>query len=232
VKILVLCCDNTASGEVPRWAKETGVKSMLFETLKSIDFTPSDIYLVMFKEEADKYYDASSLGNLLGYEPKTILLGARSASAAHTVEMAISSANIDEDIFIKDIDSSFCHIFKQQKYNYLCVESLLSFDKVNPNNKCYVKADHNDMVIDIKENVIISDLFSVGGYYFTSSIEFLENYKDLCKNNFPWNKKINISDIIGLMALKNYNILCKRIANYKDYGTYQDWLDIVNKDQL
>ena len=56
----------------------------------------------------------------------------------------------------------------------MCVDSLNNFDSINPRNKSYLQIDHKGIVTNIREKVVISDLFNVGGYYFTSPERFLE----------------------------------------------------------
>ncbi len=110
-----------------------------------------------------------------------------------------------------------------QKENYVCVDSLNHFDSINPRNKSYLQIDPQGRVTTIREKVVISDLFNVGGYYFTSPAQFLEHYERLARERVNLDREIYVSDVIGAMILEGIPFHARHTAGFQDWGTAREW---------
>jgi hypothetical protein len=139
------------------------------------------------------------------------------------VAKAIRSLDLDEPFLIKDSDNFFELEDLEQDESYVSVDSLNNHDLINPRNKSYVQVDHNGLITNIREKEVISDLFSVGGYYFTSSDQFLATYDFLSESTASWERELYISDIIGAMVLDGTPVLTRRVDRYQDWGTIHEW---------
>src|SRR6185295_991253 len=110
-----------------------------------------------------------------------------------------------------------------QPDNYVCVDSLNNFDSINPRNKSYLQVDHKGIVTNIREKVVISDLFNVGGYFFTDPTTFLEFYDRLSRDQANWSREIYLSDVIGAMILEGIPFRARQTTGFHDWGTVREW---------
>lgn len=76
---------------------------------------------------------------------------------------------------------------------------------------------------NIREKVVTSDLFSVGGYFFTTPAEFLQHNAALRDKPSGWQRELYISDVIGSMILAGIPFRARRISDYQDWGTIHEW---------
>lgn len=214
MKILIPCCDNQIYDNVLRFFSPTKNSTIIKDIINNFD--KKNIIISCFekyynefkKEEIDVCVCENNLGSQIG-----------------TICETINKKHIAGPIFIKDGDSSFEAIIKEKDFGYVCVESLNNFKKINVNDKSYVQIDHNNSIINIREKLVISNLFSAGGYYFPDAQKFLFYCNKIMENIQPWHNKIYISDIIGLMILDGLEFEINPVNNYKDYGTREDWLE-------
>ena len=195
---------------------------MITEAIKGLNLSDLDrIYMVVLKEHLDRYQfkeglekQIDKIGQLEKF--KLIVLEDDTKHQPETIAMAIKKENIKGQIFVKDTDNYYLH--KIEKGNYLTTFSLNDLDMVNPRNKSYVTTDENNMVLNIAEKKVISDVFSVGGYAFADAEQFLDYYQQLQDE-----KGLYVSHIIYKMLLDNISFEAKECKNYQDWGTSKDW---------
>jgi len=149
---------------------------------------------------------------------KVAILDQRTQSQSETVARALEKLDLHEPFLVKDSDGFFKLDDLKQEDNYVCVDSLNNFDSINPRNKSYLQIDHKGIVTNIREKVVISDLFNVGGYYFTSPQYFLEFYQRLAADKANWNREIYLSDVIGAMILEGIPFIARRTTGIPGLG--------------
>src|SRR5262249_46063785 len=147
----------------------------------------------------------------------------KTKSQSETVARTVEQMGLDEPFFVKDSDGVFHLDDLLQEDNYVCVDSLNNFDSINPRNKSYLQVDHKGIVTNIREKVVISDLFNVGGYYFSAPAQFLEFYERLSRDKAAWNREIYLSDVIGAMILEGIPFRARQTTGFKDWGTVREW---------
>ena len=210
----------------PKWML-THPKSGLFMVLESIKGINLDffdkIYFVALKEHKTKFsFEQGFIQELkeLGIEKKSTIVYLKSPtkSQSETVYKAIKHADIEGFIMIKDSDNYFkCKLTNTE--NQVCCYDLNNTEMINPGNKSYLKIDDYGVITNIVEKKIISSIFSIGGYCFnstkdfTSSFEEMEDVEDECY----------VSNIIFDLILKGKTFISNTCANYKDWGTLEDW---------
>ena len=159
----------------------------------------------------------------LGNDVEVVVLPKATASQPETVAQTLAIAGVDEPFLVKDSDNVFDLERLDTTYNYVCVDSLNSHDAINPRNKSYVQVDHAEMITNIREKEVISDLFAVGGYYFTDPAAYLSHYEKLADSLSDWHRELYISDVIGSMILDGVPFRPRRVAHYHDWGTIHEW---------
>jgi len=197
---------------------------MLCHAIAGLDIDLDDLVVTVLAEHEEKFHVTAGLARAFARPIKIVVLNERTRSQSETVARTLESLQINEPFFVKDSDGYF--EVKEDLAgddNYICVDSLNNFDSINPRNKSYLQVDQQGLVVNIREKVVISDLFNVGGYYFTSPLLFLEFYHRLTENNADWRKEIFLSDVIGSMILAGVPFRARNTSGYRDWGTIREW---------
>ena len=223
MKVIIPCCDNVSyDGILPRFLAidETGMP-MVCRAIEALDLPTNDIVISIYADHDQKFQIVELLTSR--YPGIMIcIISNECKNQAETIIATIEQLNYSGSFFVKDCDSSFSWMDMNEQDNYVCVSSL-NANKTNVNDKSYVAADHNGFILNIKEKIIISHLFSAGGYFFTSSDKFIQYYNYLTNHMPNWQDRIYISDIISIMILNDLNFSVKQVDDYKDYGTLEEW---------
>jgi len=226
MKLITPCCGRSSRypNLPPKWmlSNHDG-QPMLKLALAGIAASPEDIIVTVLKEHEEKFKVTAGLHAAFGYPVKVLVLDQPTKSQAETVAKTVELLNLNEPFLVKDSDNQFTAPEPEQPYNYVCVESLNHFDSINPRNKSYLQTDHNGVVTNIREKVVISDLFNVGGYYFMNPEQFLDFYHRLEGNRLEWNRELYLSDVIGAMILAGIPFRAVNVTGYQDWGTVTEW---------
>jgi len=227
--ILPIAGKNSRYGGEPKWAKTmpSGMP-MLVEAVRGIDLNQFDnIWIVTIQENEDR---AWVIMIELCYEyrisPDSVNLVVidSSDSQAETVYKAIKQEGITGSMLIKDCDGFFEYKGTFNK-NSVVVYDLDKAGKINAGNKSYISVDYygykyEPIIGHIEEKHVISNLFSVGGYYFEDVCDFTRTY-DVYTDG-------TISSIIFCLinegGKKFYPIMA---GEYIDWGTSDDYNDYI-----
>jgi hypothetical protein len=195
---------------------------MICHAIAGLDLSLDDLTITILRDHEQKFNVVKGLEEAFGRPIHVAILDEPTRSQSETVARTIEHLGLDEAFLVKDSDGFFRLDDLAQEDNYVCVDSLNNFDSINPRNKSYLQIDHKDIVTNIREKVVISDLFNVGGYYFTTPSHFLEFYQRLSRDA-TWNREIYLSDVIGAMILEGVPFLARRTSGFQDWGTVREW---------
>ena len=226
MKLIVPCGGKSSRypNMPPKWIlpDHEGVP-MIVRAVKELNFNPEDLVVTILREHEEKFNAKRGLADAFGHEVKTVILDQQTKSQSETVVETLKQANITEPFLIKDSDNSFRIDEIDANTSYVTVSSLNEFDLINPRNKSYVTVDHEGFITCIREKRVISDLFSVGGYFFRSPDVFMSAYDKL--NNSPEiaTSEIYISEVISYLLMNGEPFKTKHAAEYQDWGTIHEW---------
>tara|TARA_B100002052_G_scaffold238237_1_gene222015 strand:- start:21047 stop:22123 length:1077 start_codon:yes stop_codon:yes gene_type:complete len=195
---------------------------MVIEAIKSLDLDfYKHIYLVVLREHEEIFKFKKGLCEELeeiGILNKSnfIFLNRATKDQPETVKQAIEIGKIKGPIFIKDSDNHFS--CEGKKGNFVCFHDLNNSGLIQPSNKSYISIDRNGFITNIVEKEVISSSYCVGGYSFSSSNDFISYLEGLSKKQNRY-----ISDVIFSMILDGKKFLTKKVENYLDWGTVEDW---------
>jgi hypothetical protein len=231
MKVIVPCCGRSSRfpNQPPKWMLPGhDGRPMIALALSKIGVSLDDVVVAILRDHEDRYQVTAGLTATFGRQIRVIIHEQPTKSQAETValtlqKMATPAGPFSEPFLIKDSDNVFALPKVEEEHNYVCVESLNHFDSINPRNKSYLQVDHKGSVTNIREKVVISDLFNVGGYYFTNPAQFLDMYEKLSANITDWNRELYISDIIGAMILEGVPFRANPVTGYQDWGTVHEW---------
>jgi hypothetical protein len=225
MKIIVPCCGSSSRfpGQPPKWTLPAhDGRPMLCLAIAGLQLSLDDLVVTILREHELEYNIMAGLEEAFGRPIKVAILEKPTRSQSETVARTIEHLDLRESFLVKDSDGYFKLDDLKQEDNYVCVDSLNNFDSINPRNKSYLQIDHKGIVTNIREKVVISDLFNVGGYYFTSPERFIEFYQRL-EGDAKWSREIYLSDVIGAMILEGIPFHARRTSEYQDWGTVREW---------
>ncbi len=225
MKVIVPCCGSSSRfpGQPPKWTlpAQDG-RPMLALAIARLQMSLDDLVVTILREHETQFDVVAGLKEAFGRPVNVVILDERTRSQSDTVARTIEKLGLDEPFLVKDSDGVFALDDLAQPDNYVCVDSLNNFDSINPRNKSYLQIDHKGIVTNIREKVVISDLFSVGGYYFTSPERFLEYFERLAGST-SWTREIYLSDVIGAMILDGIPFHARHTTGFQDWGTVREW---------
>lgn len=206
----------------PKWMlNHPNGNLMIAQSIYGLDLSNiEEIIVICLKEHEDQY----SVKNMLFKQFQKINLADKlrvivieeSQSQPHTVYQGLKLANVEGPIFIKDSDNFFT--YKPDSANSVCYACFEDLNRGNVTNKSYILQNESGRILNIVEKRVISDRFCCGGYSFADAFEFIKVYEQL--QNIP---NLYISHLIYQMILNGVTFSGKRVHNYLDWGTLEDW---------
>lgn len=202
---------------------------MLFDSVSKLDLKDCNLIITVLKEHEEKYGISKMIKNY--YKKNNVrlcIINRQTNSQSETVYKTVLKEDIGGPIFVKDADNIFTLRKLFQSYNYVTVDSLENPVILNPSNKSYVLIGQDGFVRTIEEKKVISNIFSIGGYYFIDAQQFKKSFEILNKNNYS--TELYISRVIKyLIATEQAQFKIRFGSNYLDLGTVKDWLAYKNR---
>jgi len=178
----------------------------------------------ILKEHDEKYNATQFINYEFGDSVDVVVLDKPTKGPADTVFQIIEKLGLySEPIFIKDCDSFFEHDISDG--NYVCVSKISDHEFLKKiASKSFTVANNQGIITDIVEKEVVSDTFCVGGYKFSSALMYKEAFKRLSSE-----REVFVSDVIGV-CIGDMNIFNeKKVRDYTDVGTAQDWFEYNDK---
>lgn len=165
-----------------------------------------------------------------GNHPEIVVFNETTRGPAETVAEMIRMASVSGPIFIKDCDSWF-ETSQELFSNCVCVASLQENPETeNIAAKSFVQTDYNNIISGIFEKTVCSDLFSVGGYGFSSAAAYLQFYSEIIRDNSG--REPFVSHVI-LAAIAGGDVFqAKRVEWFEDVGTAPAWQKFRDKHSV
>ncbi len=224
MKMIVPCCGRSSRfpGQPPKWMLPAADgQPMLRLALSGLPVDFDNLVVTILREHEERFGVRAGLTRAFGREISVAILAEPTNSQSETIAATLRLLDIREPFFVKDSDGYFHCPDLTSDVNFICVDSLNHFDLINPRNKSYVQIDADDRIQTMREKVVISDLFNVGGYYFTSPDEFLRHYDRL--SIVATSGELYLSNVVSSMLSEGICFHARRTSGYQDWGTAHDW---------
>ncbi len=227
MKVIVPCCGRSSRfpNQPPKWMLPGhDGRPMVVMAVAGLRMHLEDLIITILAEHESAFDVTAGLHKAFGHPVRTVVLDRPTRSQPETVAQTLRATALSEPFLVKDSDNTYVLDEVMQDYNYVCTETLNHFDLINPRNKSYVQVDHRGSIVNIREKEVISDQFSVGGYYFVDPTQFLEHLERLLVSEKPWTREIYTSDVISAMILdSDIPFTARPVTGLEDWGTLDDW---------
>ena len=182
-----------------------------------------DMIVTLLREHEIRFDATAGLAVAFGRRIETCILEEPTSSQSETIAKTLLATRLNEPFLVKDSDGSFATTKWNDETNFVCVSSLNRSELINPRNKSYVVVDDEGEITAIREKVVISDLFNVGGYFFRSPQQFLGYYEQLTRNPPNDSGELYLSNVIDAMLTDAVPFSTQLVDDYRDWGTLDDW---------
>ena len=226
MKVIIPCCGSSSRFPdlPPKWMlpDHTG-RPMIAEAVSLLNVTDRDLIVTVLEEHQQKFQVIRGLRKALGDAVQVVVLKEKTRSQSETVYKTVVELDLNEPFLVKDSDNCFRVDQIEEDCSYVCFDSLNNHSLINPRNKSYLQLDGQGVLTNIKEKQVISDTFSVGGYYFSDPERFRETYLRLEQVGAVEKSELYLSDVILSMLMDGVPFKGKPVSAYQDWGTVQDW---------
>ena len=198
---------------------------MLVNALKAYRQRGYRIRIGLLKEHVEKYDAIEHIKHNWHDMVDYVVLDKPTRGPADTVYQILqqSKINIQTPILIKDCDSFFDHDYEGE--NYICVSKISEHEVLKKlASKSFVTSNEQGIITDIIEKQVVSDTFCVGGYKFSSAGMFMRYFETLSSTN-----ELFVSDVIQNCISHGHVFTEKKVTNYVDVGTANDWFEFNDK---
>ena len=235
MRIIVPCAGRSSRfpDMPPKWMlPDRDGLPMVYRAVAGLGVPADDLIFTILREQDERFGAREGLRAAFGREMNCVVLDEPTRSQSETVVQTIRYAGVEGPFMVKDSDNYFETGRLPTNANYVCVASLSAFSQINPQNKSYVLVDQEDVIVNFREKQVISDLFSVGGYCFANTSDFLSAYDALTAQVPLSAGELYISEIISYLAMNGHVFRIKRIEKYQDWGTVHEWRDYLKKHRV
>lgn len=235
MKVIVPCAGSSSRfpDMAPKWMLPDydGVP-MVVRAVEGLDCSQDQFVFTILREHEERFKASEGLKQAFGGEVECVILEKPTDSQSETVAETIRRCGIEESFLVKDSDNFFRLEQIEENVNFISVASLNDFDMINARNKSYVQVDQDNIITSIREKHVISDLFSVGGYYFQDAAEYLDAFDSLSQAGRFEKGELYLSEIIAHMILNGSAFQAKHALDYQDWGTVHEWRQELSRRRL
>jgi len=204
---------------------------MIEKALSPIKLTNYDnVVITILREHCEKYEADLILKQIFGDKVIVCILENVTNSSVETVIATINRLNLTGFVTVKDSD---CYVECEYPLNKqfvvgMKINSNSKVDKVQ--NKSFILKNEDDLVLDIVEKKIISDIICIGVYGF--EIKNLVDSYYLIINNpiYKFNNELYLSHIISYLIINHKQTFeFVQVNSFIDWGTIDEWKKEQNK---
>ena len=207
-------------------------KPMIQIIVENLNFSDQHIFLVQ-KEHMEKYSIKEML-NLIKQNSEIITVNDITEGAACTVLLAKELINNDEELIIANSDQ-WVNWNNQHFLSYLREKNadggIVTFISTHP-KWSFAKVDEEGIVTEIAEKKPISNIATVGIYYFKKGSDFVQAAEQMIDKNIRTNNEFYVAPVFNEMIANGKKILTYPVAEMRGLGTPEDlkrFIDIIDK---
>ena len=210
-------------------------KTMIQIIIENLNFSAEHI-LICQKEHYEKYA-LKELFDLITPNCKIIQVSEITEGAACTALLSKESINNDEELIIANSDQ-WVNWNNQHFLSFLrdndADGGIVTFYSTHP-KWSFVKLDDEGKVTIVAEKKPISNIATVGIYYFKKGKYFVEAAEQMIGKNIRTNNEFYIAPVYNEMIQSNKKILNYPIAEMRGLGTPEDlskFMENIDKKQV
>lgn len=217
----------------PKWMLTHPDGELMIEhAIKGLNSDIFDRIIITIVEPHNKQYDAKLvLEQVFGDNKKVeiCLLDDFTKSASETVYLTLEKMNVKGAFVVKDSDNCVLVDVPNPITNSITGYDLNKHPDVsNIPAKSFLLVNEQNIIQDIIEKKVVSNIICLGVYAFKDAQIFIDGYKELLKNKIDG--ELFISHVISYLLGTNKEVFeYIEAKRYDDWGTLNEWTR-VQKD--
>ena len=226
MKIIIPCAGRSSRypDSRPKYLLTMPDGNLMFMNAARQYYGKHPITFVIIKEHCEKYDAYNTIKNVYGDSVDIVILDSFTNGPAETIYKVVSNWKEDTPFLSHDCDSFYDHAVTDD--NFITYVDLKNYPTLtNVAAKSFIALENN-IVNKIVEKRVVSNNICVGTYSFNSSFRYIDCYEKISKSS----DEIFLSHIIKFDIDHNKSIYKGiEVENYIDCGTYQDYINHINK---
>ena len=201
-------------------------KLMIEKSMEHINLEIFDRIIITIVKPHDEKYEAGLIMQQVFQNNSKIeicILDDFTSSASETIYQTIKKMNVVGAVVIKDSDNVVGINFAQNIKNMIVGYNINTHKDVsNIPGKSFLKVNEQNIIQDIIEKQIVSNIICLGVYCFENISMFVKAYEELYQQKISG--EMYISHVISYM-LSRYKLIFEMIeaTHYEDWGTLEEW---------
>lgn len=201
-------------------------KLMIEKSMENINTDIFDrIIITIVKPHDDKYDTHLILSQVFENNPKIeiCMLDDFTSSASETIYKTLTQMNVSGAFVVKDSDNRVEVRLDKCIKNMIVGYNLSEHrDVSNIPGKSFLIINEQNVIQDIIEKQIVSNIICLGVYCFENASDFISAYEEMNNKYIPG--EMYISHVISYMlSLGKYVFVAKMATSYDDWGTLAEW---------
>lgn len=201
-------------------------KLMIEKSIEQLNIDIFDRIIITIVKPHDEKYDAGLIMyQVFQNNPKVevCVLDDFTSSASETIYQTIKKMNITGSVIIKDSDNIVKVNLQNNIKNMIVGYDIYTHkDITNIPGKSFLIVNEQNIIQDIIEKQIVSNIICLGVYCFEDISLFIKAYEELKQQNISG--EMYISHVISYMLTK-YKLVFEAVqaSYYEDWGTLDEW---------
>lgn len=207
-------------------------KLMVEKAIEDINLEIFDRIIITIVKEHDDKYDVKLILSQVFENNKKVeicLLDNFTSSASETIYLTLKQMNVHGSFVIKDSDNRVRVHFDDNIKNMIVGYDIQEHkDVTNIPAKSFLIVSEQNIIQDIIEKKVVSNIICLGVYCFKNVDDFIQAYIDMSSQNISG--EMYISHLISYLLSSNKYIFEAVMAeSYSDWGTIKEWKQEQNK---
>jgi hypothetical protein len=213
----------------PKWMlTHPDGRPMIVKAMEGLDWSDFDRIIVTIVKPHDEKYEALLfLRQVFAECPKVeiCVLDDFTSSASETVALTLRKMNVSGSFVIKDSDNFVKIKMANYAHDFVVCYDITKYHEVeNISGKSFLIVNDQNIIQDIVEKKIVSNIICIGVYGFSDADGFLGAYDQLKTVIDGSVREMYISHVISYMLFKrNAVFMAVRAEDYEDWGTWAQW---------
>lgn len=202
-------------------------KLMIEKAIEGLNLDLFERIIITIVKKHDIDYEASLVLSQVFKNNKKVeicVLDDFTKSASETIYTTLKKMNVSGSFVVKDSDNYVKIDIESNFKNFIASYNIENAREINNiSNKSFLLCNKQNIIEDIVEKKIASNIICVGVYAFEDTEIFSKAYCELTSKNVSG--EMYVSHIISyLLSTKGHVFTNKEVRCYQDWGTIKEWL--------
>lgn len=216
----------------PKYLLEIEGEPVIRRVIDSVSRIQGHLSFVIRKEDNEKFFLGNTL-KILAPESTVLMVDGATKGAVCTVLFAIDQINKEEEVLVLNGDQLVNQDLDAIIRNFRSRDldgGIVTFQSVHP-RWSYVLLDECGLVVQTSEKRPISNMATVGCYYYRSGVDFVQACFDVIRKDVNYQESYYISSTFNELILKQKRIGVYEIPkeNYISFSTYPMYESYLNR---